>query len=160
MVFTLKEPSAIFLATVPEILVVNSKLVKKNEKDGDWGQAWLAKNVASTGSYKLKRYDPAIGFVGERFKEHFAGWGPKAFDEIEFRTVLETNTRVQGLIKGDFQGTDGYLPYDQILRLKQVEERADPRAGIDARLLLQHPQRPAAARRRALPPGAGLCLRL
>ena len=75
VVFTLKEPSAIFLATVPEILVVNSKLVKKNEKDGDWGQAWLAKNVASTGSYKLKRYDPAIGFVGERFKEHFAGWG-------------------------------------------------------------------------------------
>ena len=119
--FTLKEPSAIFLATVPEILIVNSALVKKNEKDGDWGQAWLAKNVASTGSYKLKRYDPAIGFVGERFKEHFAGWGPKSFDEIEFRTVLETNTRVQGMIKGDFQGTDGYLPYDQILRLKQAK---------------------------------------
>jgi peptide/nickel transport system substrate-binding protein len=100
VVFTLKEPSAIFLSTVPEILVVNSKLVKKNEKDGDWGQAWLAKNVASTGSYKLKRYDPAIGFVGERFKEHFAGLGDKAFDEIEFRAVLETNTRVQGPIKG------------------------------------------------------------
>ena len=62
---------------MPEILIVNSKLVKKNEKDGDWGEAWLAKNVASSGSYKLKRYDPAIGFVGERFKEHFAGWGPK-----------------------------------------------------------------------------------
>jgi hypothetical protein len=56
--------------------------------------------VASTGSYKLKRYDLAIGFVGERFKEHFAGWGDKAFDEIEFRAVLETNTRVQGPIKG------------------------------------------------------------
>lgn len=121
VVFTLKEPSAIFMATVPEILVVNSKVVKANEKDGDWGQAWLAKNVASTGSYKLKRYDPAIGFVGEKFKEHFAGWGPKAFDEIEFRTVLETNTRVQGLIKGDYHGTDGYLPYDQILRLKQQQ---------------------------------------
>ena len=50
--------------------------------------------------------------MGERFKEHFAGWVAKAFDEIEFRTVLETNTRVQGMIKGDFQGTDGYLPYD------------------------------------------------
>jgi peptide/nickel transport system substrate-binding protein len=118
--FNLTDSSAIFIATVPEILVVNSKLVKANEKNGDWGAAWLAKNVASTGSYKLKRYDPAIGFVGERFKEHFAGWGPKAFDEIEFRTVLETNTRVQGLIKGDFHGTDGYLPYDQILRLKQI----------------------------------------
>src|SRR5882757_7264503 len=35
--------------------------------------------------------------------------------------VLGTNTRVQGLIKGDIQGTDGYLPFDQILRLKQVK---------------------------------------
>jgi len=121
VVFTLKESSAIFISTVPEILVVNSKLVKANEKNGDWGAAWLAKNVASTGSYKLKRYDPAIGFVGERFKDHFAGFPAKAFDEIEFRTVLETNTRVQGLIKGDFHGTDGYLPYDQILRLKQSQ---------------------------------------
>jgi len=121
VVFTLKQPSAIFIATVPEILIVNSKLVKANEKDGDWGAAWLAKNVASTGSYKLKRYDPAVGFIGERFKDHFAGWGPKAFDEIEFRTVLETNTRVQGLIKGDYHGADGYLPYDQILRLKQQQ---------------------------------------
>jgi hypothetical protein len=31
--------------------------------------------VASTGSHKLKRYDLAIGFVGERSKEHFASWG-------------------------------------------------------------------------------------
>jgi ABC-type transport system substrate-binding protein len=118
--FNLKEPSAIFLSTVPEIQVVNSKLVKKNEKDGDWGQAWLSKNVASTGSYTLRRYDPAVGFIGARFKEHFAGWGPKAFDEIEFRTVLETNTRVLGLIKGDLHGTDGYLPQDQIARLRQA----------------------------------------
>ena len=162
VVFTLKEPSAIFLATVPEILVVNSKLVKKNEKGGDWGQAWLARNVASTGSYKLKRYDPAIGFVGERFKEHFAGWPKdrKVFDEIEFRTVLETNTRVQGLIKGDFQGTDGYLPYEQILRLKQAKNVQILQQELDACLLLQHPQRPRAAERRAFPPRAGLCLRL
>ncbi|MBM3596616.1 MAG: ABC transporter substrate-binding protein [Alphaproteobacteria bacterium] len=120
VVFNLKEPSAVFHSTVPEILIVNSKLVKQNEKDGDWGQAWLSKNVASTGSYTLRRYDPAVGFVGARFKDHFAGWGAKSFDEIEFRTVLETNTRVLGLLKGDIHGTDGYLPQDQIARLRQA----------------------------------------
>ena len=114
--FRLKEPSAIFLATVPEILVVKSKLVKKNETDGDWGQAWLAKNVASTGSYKLKRYDLAIGFVGEWFKEHFAGWGDKAFDEIEFRAVLETNTRVQGPIKGHWSPSPSPSGLQQLVR--------------------------------------------
>ena len=37
--FNLNSPSAIFLATVPEVHVLNSDLVKKHEKDGDWGSA-------------------------------------------------------------------------------------------------------------------------
>jgi len=116
--FTLTQPSAIFLATVPEIHVVNADLVKKNEKDGDWGTAWLSKSDAGSGSYKLNRYDPAIGFTASRFGEHFLPWGEKYFDEIEFRTVVEINSRVLGLIKGDFHGSDGYMPQDQIIRLK------------------------------------------
>src|SRR4030095_902272 len=38
--FTLTKPSAIFMAVVPEIHVVNAALLKKHEKDGDWGGAW------------------------------------------------------------------------------------------------------------------------
>ncbi|HME95678.1 MAG TPA: ABC transporter substrate-binding protein, partial [Methylomirabilota bacterium] len=60
--FTLAKPAAIFLAVVPEIHVVNSALLKKHEKDGDWGAAWLTNNEAGSGSYQLTRYDPAIGF--------------------------------------------------------------------------------------------------
>ncbi|MEQ6249426.1 ABC transporter substrate-binding protein [Sulfitobacter sp. HNIBRBA3233] len=119
--FTLKEPSAIFAALVPDILVVNSKLVEENTTDDDMGQAFLNDNVAGSGSYMLKRYDPARGFVGERFAEHFAGWGEKYFDEIEFRTVVETNTRIQGLMRGDYQGLDGYLAPDQVNRLREDE---------------------------------------
>jgi ABC-type transport system substrate-binding protein len=116
--FNLNKASAIFLATVPEIHVVNADLVKKNEKDGDWGSAWLSKNDAGSGSYMLKRYDPAIGFSGDRFAGHFMPWGKKYIDEIEFRTVVEINSRILGLIKGDFQAADGYMPQDQIKRLK------------------------------------------
>lgn len=117
--FTLKEPSAIFTAIVSDLTVVNSALVKANEVDGDWGQAFLTDNVAGTGSFMLKQYDPALGFVGERFADHFAGWGEKYLDEIEFRTVLETNTRVQGLLRGDYHGLDGYLAPDQVRRLRE-----------------------------------------
>ncbi len=116
--FTLKEPSAIFGSIVSDIFVVNSALVKKNEVKGDWGAAWMIDHVAGSGSFKLKRYNPALGFIGERFAGHFAGWGPKFLDEIEFRTVVETNTRIQGLIRGDYDGLDGYLAPDQVLRLK------------------------------------------
>jgi peptide/nickel transport system substrate-binding protein len=115
--FHLTKPSAIFLATVPEIHVVNEELVRANEVDGDWGTVWLSKNDAGSGSFALKRYDPAIGWSATRFADHFIPWGDKYLDEIEFRTVVEINSRVLGLMNGDFHGTDGYLPQDQVKRL-------------------------------------------
>ncbi|RAI00168.1 ABC transporter substrate-binding protein [Acuticoccus sediminis] len=120
--FTLKEPSAIFGALVADIYVVNKDLVQENEVDGDWGQAYLIDHEAGTGSYMLDRYDPAIGFSADRFEDHFAGWGDKYYDEIEFRTVVETNTRVQGLMSGEYQGLDGYLAPDQIARLRRDDD--------------------------------------
>lgn len=119
VVFNLTEPSAIFMATVPDITVVNQALVKSKEVNGDWGEAWLGRNEAGSGSFALTRFDPATGWSARRFHEHFAGFGANAIEELEFRTVLETNTRVLGLMRGDFQGTDGFLPYDQIQRLRQ-----------------------------------------
>jgi peptide/nickel transport system substrate-binding protein len=117
--FRLKQPSAIFLSIIPEIHIVNTVLVKKNEIGGDWGQAWLSKNSAGSGAYRLTQFDPAIGFVAERFADHFKGFGPKWIDEIEFRGVKDTNTRVLGLLRGDFQGIGGYLQADQLNRIKQ-----------------------------------------
>src|SRR5688572_15334269 len=120
--FTLTKPAAIFLAVVPEVHVVNSALLKKQEKDGDWGAAWLTSNDAGSGSYMLTRYDPAVGFIAKRFPGHFMPWGAKFIDEIEFRHVKEDNSRVLGMIKGDFQGTGGYLPIDQVKRLREAAQ--------------------------------------
>ena len=123
VVFTLSKPSAIFLAPVPEIHVVNAEVVKANEADGDLGTAWLSKNDAGSGSFQLKRYDPAIGRQATRFEDHFFGWDmvENPLDEIEFRTVVEINSRVLGVMNGDFHGTDGYLPQDQVKRLRTSE---------------------------------------
>ena len=123
VVFTLTEPSAIFLATVPEIHVVNEELVRANETDGDLGTAWLSKNDAGSGSFRLTRYDPAVGWQARRFEDHFYGWDmvDNPLDVIEFRTVVEINSRVLGLMNGDFHGTDGYLPQDQVKRLAASE---------------------------------------
>lgn len=124
VVFTLSKPSAVFLATVPEINIVNADLVKANYKDGDLGTVWLSKNDAGSGSFMLKRYDPAIGWQADRFKDHFAGWDgiESPLDSIEFRTVVEINSRVLGLLNGDFHGTDGYLPQDQVKRLRASDD--------------------------------------
>src|SRR2546426_1156761 len=84
------------------------------------GAAWLHSNEAGPGSYTLTRYDPAVGFIAKRFAGHFMPWGQKYIDEIEFRTIKEDNTRVLGMIKGDYQGTGGYLPNDQVKRLREA----------------------------------------
>jgi peptide/nickel transport system substrate-binding protein len=117
--FTLQKPSAIFLAVVPEIHIINEELVRANEVDGDWGATWVSTNDAGSGAYVLAQFDPSIGFVGERFPDHFMGWGDKWIDAIEFRGVADTNTRVLGLIRGDFQGIGGYLQTDQINRINE-----------------------------------------
>lgn len=122
VVFTLKTPSAIFLSIVPEVHVVNADLVKKHEKDGDWGAAWLSSNDAGSGSFELENYDPAVGFSATRFEDHFIPWGDKYLDAIEFRTVAEVNTRVLGIMRGDFHGTGGYLPQDQVKRLRESDK--------------------------------------
>ena len=38
--------------------IVDSKLVKANEKDGDWGNGWLKQNSAGSGAYKVRAYRP------------------------------------------------------------------------------------------------------
>lgn len=119
--FTLNRPSAIFLSIVPEIYIVNAKLLRQNEQGGDWGAKWLSSNDAGSGSYRLERYDPAVGFSAVRFADHFLGWKGKYLERIEFRTVREQTTQVLGLMKGEFHGLDGFLPADQLEKLRKAD---------------------------------------
>ncbi|MGE0315245.1 MAG: ABC transporter substrate-binding protein [Lautropia sp.] len=119
--FQLEKPYAPFLATVPLVAVVNAKLVKANEKDGDWGSGWLANNAAGSGAYSI---DPASYVPREKLdlarnKDHFFGWSdnPKPIDSVQSRPVKETSTRVLALMRGDLDSTDSYLPTDQVERV-------------------------------------------
>ncbi len=119
--FNLIAPTPIFLAVLPEVHVVNTALVKGHEINNDWGNAWLSKNDAGSGSYRLQLYNPATGFIAERFRDHWnTKWGTKPIDEIEFRSVDDTSIRVKGLIAGEFHGSDGYFPPDQLKTLRNA----------------------------------------
>ena len=54
--FNLLKTFSPFLATVPAIRIVNSKLVKANAGTDD-GQGWLGTHVAGAGPYTLKSWD-------------------------------------------------------------------------------------------------------
>ena len=93
--------------------------LKKHEKDGDWGAAWLTSNEAGSAPTS-SRATIRPSASSPTASPSTSCRGAKCIDEIEFRTVKEDNTRVLGLIKGDYQGTGGYLPNDQVKRLREA----------------------------------------
>jgi peptide/nickel transport system substrate-binding protein len=141
--FTLVRPFAVFLSILAELWIVNAKLLRQHEKADDLGAGWLARNDAGSGSFHLKRYDPAVGFQADRFDKHVMGWPHGGVDQVEFRVVLETTSRVLGMLKGDFQLTDGYLPIDQIKRLRESSNvRIQEAESLRTMYFIIHNQRP------------------
>src|SRR5438876_360810 len=134
--FTLMKPAAIFLAVVPEVHVVNSALLKKNEKDGDWGAAWLTSNDAGSGSYMLTRYDPAIGFIAKRFAGHFLLWGvPRDVKGYSYNIDRAKQELAQASVKVDRPLTVGYLQgFSQTEQAATVMANGLRKAGLDTKL--------------------------
>jgi ABC-type transport system substrate-binding protein len=122
VVFTIKRPAAIFLSAIPELHIVNAKLLRTKEVNGDWAGPWLSSNDAGSGAYMLDSFDPVGNFRAKRFPDHFVGWQGNHLDDVEFRAVLDTSTIVLGMTRGDYSGTDGYLPFEQIERLRRAPD--------------------------------------
>ena len=147
VVFTLTKPSAIFLATVPEIHVVNAELrpapTRSRRRSRD--RHGCRRTTPAPGSFMLKRYDPAIGWQAERFEDHFYGWD-MVEDPARRDRVPHGCRDQQPRPRPDerrFPRHRRLLPQDQVKRLRDSENVYRGRAGIHADLLLDHP--PAAA---------------
>ena len=139
--FNLKEPYAPFLSIMPTFCIVNPKVVEG--KAGPWGSEWLAQNDGGSGSYILDKYSPGTGWTARRFKDHWMGWKGNYVEEIEFRVIHETASRVMAMIKGDIHGCDGYLPVDQIEKLeKDPNVKVYEEQSMRISLIRMHNQRP------------------
>jgi len=121
--FRLEKPYGPFQSAVPMVMIVNSRLLKAHEQNGDWAAGWLASNEAGSGSYKLvpQTYVPLEKVDMERFEDHFLGWqhNPHPIRRLEIRPTQVTSTRVLGLLNGSLDMTDTYLPVDQVDTIAQ-----------------------------------------
>ena len=124
--FKLKQGFAPFAGLTHFTNILNKKVLQRYEKDGDWGNKWLAahgtvlgKDGVGTGSYTVEKYDPGWGFDAAKFGNHFWPWSHPHFEKFGFRTVHETATRVLGLMNGDYHGEIGYLPYEQLQKVAE-----------------------------------------
>jgi peptide/nickel transport system substrate-binding protein len=157
VVFNLARPMQDFATLLPELAIVNRALVSTNEKNNDWGQEWLQRNSAGSGSYIPFRRDREGAFVATRFAEHFiSDWAPNSIEEFEVNPVADPGARVAALLRGEVGGILGQLPIDQLnhirgtpgfniveqptLRLVRgvLHNRRLPTSQIDFRRLLSH----------------------
>ena len=122
--FQLERPFGPFISVIPIVAIVNRNLVKANEKEGDWGAAWLASNEAGSGAYRLipSTYIPIEKADMEKFDDHFQGWSdnPQPIKRVEFRPSQVTSTRVLALLNGSIDMTDTFLPADQVERIQKA----------------------------------------
>lgn len=122
--FKLDRPYAPFLSALPLVAILNSSLLKKNEREKDWGAGWLASNSAGSGAY---RFEPATYRAQEiadlyRFGDHFHGWkgNDRPIERVHITSFRETSSRVLALIRGNVDTTDAYLPVDQVERVEKT----------------------------------------
>jgi peptide/nickel transport system substrate-binding protein len=124
--FNLSKTFSPFLATVPAIRIVNSKLVKANAGADD-GQTWLATHVASAGPYTLKSWDRGTGMIIDRDPNYYRGWGEGAIDEVRFvitndeATVRSMAASGELTMSSQFQSPDTYDALAKMPRFKIVK---------------------------------------
>jgi peptide/nickel transport system substrate-binding protein len=80
--------------------VVDSKLLMQNEKDGDFGHAWLRTNSAGSGAYRMRGWRPSESVTLEANADWWRGQ-PKS-RRVILRHIPESQARRLGVEKGDF----------------------------------------------------------
>jgi peptide/nickel transport system substrate-binding protein len=99
--------------------IVDSKTVKANEKDGDFGNAWLKANSAGSGAYSLRAYRPNEQYALEANASWYKG-APKN-KRVIVRHVAEPASQRLLLEKGDVDYARN-LSKDQLAAVKAKPE--------------------------------------
>ena len=89
--FTLAKTFAPFLATVPAVFIVNSKVVEAN-KGADDGQTFLSTKVAGAGGYLLKSWDRGAQMTITRDPKYYRGWGKTPIDTVHWVITNDEST--------------------------------------------------------------------
>lgn len=117
----LYQPFAPFLSIIPILSVVNEKIVKGQEKSGDWGAEWLRDHEAGSGAFILERYAPATGLTMRRFERYWRGWAGEHVRSAEVKVLREVSTQILNIGKGNTHMTHTILPPDAFRQMAKME---------------------------------------
>lgn len=99
--FTLTQPYAPFIGTLPQLFIVNPAIVEANAGD-DMGQSWLKENAAGSGPFRQGRWE--IGNIYEfiAVDDYWAGWtGDDHIDGFFWVIQRDAATQLNSLLAGE-----------------------------------------------------------
>jgi len=97
----LKRPTAAFLYSLPQIMIINSITAKRNEVDGDWAKKYLDDHDLGSGPYKLSLHLAEQRAEFKRFDNYWKGWRKDNIDGVAFLWIKDSATQRLMLEKGD-----------------------------------------------------------
>lgn len=120
--FTLKTAYAPFVASLVRLPIVDKKAVMEHLGEGegdmkDWGEAWLSKNTAGTGAYKVVSHNPQEETVMEKNSGYFLAVPDPAPNQVRLRYGLEAATVRTLISQGEHDIASQWLPPEVIKAL-------------------------------------------
>ncbi|MGI8477505.1 MAG: ABC transporter substrate-binding protein [Thermomicrobiales bacterium] len=115
IIFDLGKPRPLFESAVAAPYgpyIVNAKLAKSHEENGDWGHAWAQSNGAGlgTGPYQVTSFDREQQTILDKYDGYWGGWDGARFERIVIRVVPENETLRQLIEWGDIDIVDNLTP--------------------------------------------------
>jgi peptide/nickel transport system substrate-binding protein len=112
----------LYCMTATVASVVDKKLVMQNEKDGDFGYAWMKTRYAGSGPYSIRDWKANEVVVLER-NPHYAKPAPLA--RVIYRHLKETATQRLLLEKGDVDVARNLGPEELVALEKNADVKID-----------------------------------
>lgn len=136
----LTKPFSLFDRTLPNLLIVNPKVVKANDK-GDDGQAWLVNNSAGSGPFKINPENWRHGAQYELLADpsYWKGWSKTGrLDGYVWKVIRESSAQKLALIKGEVHGAQNISPDDIAELAKTARLRVEQYTGISPHRVVLH----------------------
>jgi len=111
--FTLTQPFAPFIGTLPQLFVVNPTIVEANLGD-DNGQTYLRENEAGSGPFTQGRWEIGNLYEFVAVEDYWAGWtGEDHLDGFIWIIQRDASTMLNSLLAGETQVADNIAGNDK-----------------------------------------------
>lgn len=120
VVFTLQQPSALFLPSLVRLYVLNQALVQKHinssgsyGENGDYATQWLQTHDAGSGPYMVEEFPLEQYLLMSKFSDWWGKFAPNAPDEVRFIGTTEAVTVRTLLQNNQLEITDQWQTFEQ-----------------------------------------------